>query len=75
MKKNLFGISYVSFYIIIWGSIASLIDYPLLESDIYNAGSIGQYITFTLTGIIFTIIAIKLFPKIKDLRIFSYFSE
>ena len=61
-KKDFFGIIYVSSLIIIWGSIGSLIDYPLLKSSIYIEGSIGQACTFLLTGIIFSIIGKKLFP-------------
>ncbi len=64
-KKIFIGISYVSFLIIFWGSIGSLIDYPLLEAKIYNAGSIGQLITFSITGLIFCLIGIKFFPFLK----------
>ena len=66
-KKDLFGIAYVSIWILIWGTVGSLIDFPLLESKIYNAGSIGQYTTFSLTGLIACVISIYLFPKISTI--------
>tara|TARA_Y100001968_G_scaffold268259_1_gene258546 strand:+ start:1463 stop:1687 length:225 start_codon:yes stop_codon:yes gene_type:complete len=65
-KQTLFGIFYVSILIIIWGSIGSLIDYPLLKASIYIEGSIGQLTTFIITGIIFTFIGVKSFPLIEN---------
>ena len=62
-KSDFLGIAYVSIWIIIWGSIGSFIDYPLLENNFYVAGSLGQISTFTLFGLISTITAILLFPK------------
>ncbi len=64
-RKNLFGITYVSIWIIIWGSIGSLIDFPLLKGNIYQAGSLGQYFTFSATGFLSTAIGIYTFPKVK----------
>ena len=64
-KKDFIGIIYVSLLIIIWGSIGSLIDFPLLQANIYIAGSIGQITTFLITGIVFTLLGIKLFPIIE----------
>ena len=61
-KKELAAIIYISILIIIWGSIGSLIDFPLLQANIYSAGSIGQILTFSISGLIFTLIGIKIFP-------------
>tara|TARA_Y100001968_G_scaffold52395_2_gene43325 strand:- start:1798 stop:2016 length:219 start_codon:yes stop_codon:yes gene_type:complete len=61
-KEDLAVIAYISLIIIVWGSIGSLVDYPLLQAKIYKAGSIGQFLTFTLTGFIFTLAGIKLYP-------------
>ena len=47
----------------IWGSVASLIDYPLLKNSIYEEGDIGQYITFSLTAIISILSAKNIFNK------------
>ena len=58
MKKNLKIVLYISLWVIVWGSIASLIDFPLLKSGFYNEGEIGQYFTFSLTAM-FSIFAAK----------------
>ena len=63
-KKTLVGISYVSAWIIIWGTIGSLIDFYFLQ-DTYNPGSIGQFSTFITTAIISIIAAIYIFPTIN----------
>ncbi len=62
-KKDLFGIGYVSIAVFIWGCIGSIIDYPLLIRNIYLPGSIGQAITFTVTGIITASLSIVIFKK------------
>ncbi len=67
MKKIIFGVSYVSIWIIVWGSIGSFIDFPLLQIDLYKAGSIGQISTFTLTAIISIILARNFFSKVKSM--------
>ena len=62
-KKTLVGISYVSAWIIIWGTIGSLIDFYFLQNT-YLPGSLGQFSTFIITAIISTIAAIYIFPTI-----------
>ena len=65
MSKKVFtGILYVSIWVITWGSVGSLIDFPLLKSNVYVEGSIGQILTFTLTAIISIISGTFLFPKL-----------
>tara|TARA_B100000700_G_C14437537_1_gene575519 strand:- start:128 stop:343 length:216 start_codon:yes stop_codon:yes gene_type:complete len=64
-KKTVLGISYVSAWIIIWGTIGSLIDFYFLQKTIYVSGSVGQLSTFTITGAIATFIAVKIFPNIN----------
>ena len=49
-NKSLKIFLYISIWVIIWGSIASLIDFPLLKNGIYSEGDIGQYITFSITA-------------------------
>ncbi len=61
-KKDLMSIIYVSIFVLIWGTFGSLVDFPLLKMDIYQAGSLGQFSTFALTAITCLIIAVKLFP-------------
>tara|TARA_B100000700_G_C15021981_1_gene846211 strand:+ start:2027 stop:2239 length:213 start_codon:yes stop_codon:yes gene_type:complete len=63
-KKTLVGISYVSAWIIIWGTIGSLIDFYFLQNT-YLPGSTGQFLTFIITGLISSITAIYLFPTIN----------
>jgi len=58
-------ISYISVWVIIWGSIASLIDLPFLKNGIYDEGDLGQYITFSFTAMIAIILAKKIFNKIN----------
>ena len=63
-KKQLFGICYVSIWVVIWGTIGSLIDLPFLNSGIYRAGSIGQGATFFVTAIASIGISVWLYPKV-----------
>ena len=56
---------YISAWIIIWGSIASLIDLPFLKNGIYSEGDLGQYLTFSLTAMISIISAKNIFNKIN----------
>ena len=64
-KKTLVGISYVSAWIIIWGTIGSLIDFYFLQNT-YLPGSLGQFSTFIITALLSTIIAIYIFPTINN---------
>ena len=64
-KKYLKVILYISSWVIIWVSIGSLIDYPLYKAEIYSEGSIWQYLTFTITGIISFLIGFKIYKKLK----------
>ena len=43
---------YISAWVIIWGTFGSFIDFPLYKNNIYQEGSIYQYLTFTITAII-----------------------
>ena len=57
---------YISVWVIIWGTIGSLVDFPLYKNKIYLEGSIYQYLTFTVSAII-SIISAKFFYKKIDL--------
>ena len=63
-KKTLVGISYVSAWIIIWGTVGSLIDFYFLQNT-YLPGSSGQFLTFIITAIISSIIATYTFPEVN----------
>ena len=56
---------YISVWVIIWGSIASLIDLPFLKNGIYSEGELGQYLTFSFTAIIAIVSAKNIFSKIS----------
>tara|TARA_Y100001933_G_scaffold5596_1_gene5168 strand:- start:34 stop:243 length:210 start_codon:yes stop_codon:yes gene_type:complete len=58
-------ILYISVWVIIWGSIASLIDLPFLKNGIYSEGDLGQYVTFSVTAMIAIISAKKIFNKVN----------
>jgi len=62
-KSLLIGILYVSVWVLIWGTLGSLIDYPLLQQNVYSAGSFGQYITFSLSGVASVILGVFFFNK------------
>ena len=64
-KKTLVGVSYVSAWVIIWGTIGSLIDLYFLQNT-YLPGSTGQFATFIITAFLSSIIAIYIFPKINN---------
>jgi len=64
-KKTLVGVSYVSAWVIIWGTIGSPIDFYFLQNT-YLPGSIGQFSTFIITAVISLIAAIYMFPTINN---------
>ena len=64
-KKTLVGVSYVSAWVIIWGTIGSLIDFYFLQNT-YLPGSIGQFGTFIITALFSSIIAIYFFSTINN---------
>ncbi len=66
-KKDWFGILYVSIWVLIWGTVGSLVDLPLLNNNVYTAGSTGQVSTFAITAVLSIIIAILIYPKIITL--------
>jgi len=63
-KKTLVGVSYVSAWIIVWGTVGSLIDFLFLQNT-YLPGSLGQFLTFIITALISSISAVFLFPIIN----------
>ncbi len=67
-KKDWFGIIYVSVWVVIWGTVGSLIDLPLLNADIYLVGSLGQITTFLVTAVLSILVGIFLYPKVLSLR-------
>ncbi len=64
-KKTLVGVSYVSAWVIIWGTVGSIIDFYFLQNT-YLPGSLGQFLTFIITATISSIAAIYMFPTINN---------
>ena len=64
-NKSLKIFLYISVWVIIWGSIASLIDFPLLKNGIYSEGDLGQYLTFSLTAFLSIVGAKNIFKRLN----------
>ena len=64
-SNSLKTILYISAWVIIWGTLGSFIDYPLYKNNIYQEGSLYQYLTFTITAIIAILSAKFFYKKIK----------
>ena len=64
-KTTLVGISYVSAWIIVWGTVGSLIDFLFLQNT-YLPGSLGQFLTFIITALISSMTAVFMFPIINN---------
>jgi len=60
MPRNLRGVLYVSVWVLIWGTAASLADLVLLERGAYASGTPGQAVTFLSYGIACTVLAWRL---------------
>lgn len=60
MNPTLRGVLYVSVWVMLWGTAASLADFVLLERSAYESGSIGQGITFVSYGIATVVLAVRL---------------
>jgi TM2 domain-containing membrane protein YozV len=61
--KTAKGVSYVSVWVLIWGTAASLVDYILLKREVYASFSIGQGFTFVGYGVAAAYLAVKLAPR------------
>ena len=68
IKKQIFGVLYVSIWVIIWGTFGSFVDLPFLKAEIYSEGSLGQLTTFTITAIASAGLAVLVYPKILSLE-------
>jgi hypothetical protein len=60
MNPTLKGFIYVSVWVLIWGTAASLADLVLLERGTYTAGTAGQAVTFASYGIASVVLAVRL---------------
>ena len=60
MHRTLRGFAYVSVWVLIWGTAASLADTVLLQRGAYEAGTAGQAVTFASYGIASVVLAVRL---------------
>jgi len=51
---------YVSVWVVIWGTASSLVDWLLLQADLYQEGSFGQAATFIGYGAAASVLAVRL---------------
>ena len=50
MNSTVRGIVYVSVCVVVWGTVASLMDWMLLTEEVYTEGTSGQLFTFIAYG-------------------------
>jgi hypothetical protein len=60
MNQTLKGITYVSVWVLLWGTAASIADFVLLERGAYEGGTGGQAITFVSYGIAAVVLGVRL---------------
>jgi len=60
MNPSVKGVLYVSVWVMLWGTAASLADVVLLERGAYATGSLGQAITFASYGLASVVLAVRL---------------
>ena len=69
MDRTLKGVAYVSVWVLLWGTAASIADAVLLERGAYATGTAGQAINFASYGIAAVVLAVRLsgrFLKAED---------
>ena len=59
MNKTWRGITYVSVWVVIWGTVASLMDWMLLTGEVYETGTPGQSVTFIGYGAATVVMAMR----------------
>jgi hypothetical protein len=60
MNQSLRGVAYVSVWVLLWGTAASLADFVLLQRGAYATGTPGQAVTFASYGIASVVLAVRL---------------
>jgi|TARA_X000000368_G_C22583182_1_gene516034 hypothetical protein len=53
------GVIYVSVWVVLWGTVASLIDSLLLAGEVYSTGSFAQATTFIAYGAASVVMAVR----------------
>ena len=60
MNQTLRGVAYVSVWVLLWGTAASLADTLLLQRAAYETGTAGQAVTFATYGVAAVVLAVRL---------------
>ena len=60
MSSTIKGVLYVSIWVLLWGTAASLADFVLLEREVYSPGTAAQAITFAGYGAAAVVLAVRL---------------
>ena len=60
MNDTARGVIYVSVWVVIWGTASSLVDWLLLNADLYQSGSFGQASTFIGYGAAASVLGVRL---------------
>ena len=60
MNRTVRGVAYVSVWVVLWGTAASLADAVLLQRGAYDAGTAGQAVTFASYGMAAVVLAVRL---------------
>ena len=55
---------YVSTWVVIWGTASSLVDWLLLNADLYQEGSFGQAATFIGYGAAASVLGVRLSGRV-----------
>ena len=59
MNSTVRGIVYVSVCVVVWGMVASLMDWMLLVEEVYSEGTSGQLFTFVAYGAATVVLATR----------------
>ena len=59
VNRTFRGVAYVSFWVVIWGTVASLMDWMLLTGEVYETASSGQAVTFIAYGAATVVLATR----------------
>ena len=59
MNSTVRGIVYVSVCVVVWGTVASLMDWMLLTEEVYTEGTSGQLFTFIAYGAATVVLATR----------------
>jgi hypothetical protein len=59
MNRTVRGVVYVSVWVVLWGTAASVADFVLLQRGAYDIGSTGQAVTFVTYGLAAVVLAVR----------------